>query len=409
MVETLSAQDARRIALAAQGFGRPRPRQPARHHLLSTIASLGVVQIDSVNVVSRSHYLPFFSRLGVYDRTLLEDLAWGRKPALAEYWAHEASLTPLATHPLLRWRMQDARDGVGVWKNVAKFLQTHADFIDQALAAVEQRGPMAASDLNLGAKGAGGWWGWSEGKRAMECLFWTGRLTTATRRGAFERVYDLPERVLPKAVHDAPTPDRAEACQALLKIAAAAMGVATERDLRDYFRLGVNDAREGVAALTGEGALTPVTVAGWDQPAYLWPAARRPKAIRATALLSPFDNLIWFRERTERLFDVRVRLEIYTPAHKRTHGYYVLPFLQNEAITARVDLKADRKAGRLLVLAAHGEPQADARTPMALAGELALMARWLGLEGVEVHAVGDLAPALGLAIRANAEGGSTGL
>jgi uncharacterized protein YcaQ len=409
MVETLSAQDARRIALAAQGFGRPRPRQPARHHLLSTIASLGVVQIDSVNVVSRSHYLPFFSRLGVYDRTLLEDLAWGRKPALAEYWAHEASLTPLATHPLLRWRMQDARDGVGVWKNVAKFLQTHADFIDQALAAVEQRGPMAASDLDLGAKGPGGWWGWSEGKRAMECLFWTGRLTTATRRGAFERVYDLPERVLPKAVHDAPTPDRAEACQALLKIAAAAMGVATERDLRDYFRLGVNDAREGVAALTGEGALTPVTVAGWDQPAYLWPAARRPKAIRATALLSPFDNLIWFRERTERLFDVRVRLEIYTPAHKRTHGYYVLPFLQNEAITARVDLKADRKAGRLLVLAAHGEPLADSRTPTALAGELTLMARWLGLEGVEVHAVGDLAPALGLAIRANAEGGSTGL
>ena len=409
MVETLSAQDARRIALAAQGFGRPRPRQPARHHLLSTIASLGVVQIDSVNVVSRSHYLPFFSRLGVYDRTLLEDLAWGRKPALAEYWAHEASLTPLATHPLLRWRMQDARDGVGVWKNVAKFLQTHADFIDQALAAVEQRGPMAASDLDLGAKGPCGWWGWSEGKRAMECLFWTGRLTTATRRGAFERVYDLPERVLPKAVHDAPTPDRAEACQALLKIAAAAMGVATERDLRDYFRLGVNDAREGVAALTGEGALTPVTVAGWDQPAYLWPAARRPKAIRATALLSPFDNLIWFRERTERLFDVRVRLEIYTPAHKRTHGYYVLPFLQNEAITARVDLKADRKAGRLLVLAAHGEPLADSRTPTALAGELTLMARWLGLEGVEVHAVGDLAPALGLAIRANAEGGSTGL
>lgn len=409
MVETLSAPEARRIALAAQGFGRPRPAQPGKRHLLSTIQALGVVQIDSVNVVSRSHYLPFFSRLGAYDRALLEDLAWGRKPALAEYWAHEASLTPLATHPLLRWRMQDARDGVGVWKNVAKFLHTHADFIDQALEAVDQRGPLAASELALGAKGAGGWWGWSEGKRAMECLFWTGRLTTATRRGAFERVYDLPERVLPKAIHDAPTPDRVAACRALLRIAAQAMGVATERDLRDYFRLGVADARDGVAALVAEGALVPVKVAGWDQPAYLWPEARRPRAIKAAALLSPFDNLIWFRERAERLFDVRVRLEIYTPAHKRTHGYYVLPFLQNEAITARVDLKADRKAGWLLVLAAHAESRADAETPLALAGELALMARWLGLQGVEVRPVGDLAPALGSVVESRAKGASTGL
>ncbi|ATC26205.1 winged helix-turn-helix domain-containing protein [Caulobacter vibrioides] len=409
MLETLSAPEARRIALAAQGFGRPRPAQPGKRHLLSTIQALGVVQIDSVNVVSRSHYLPFFSRLGAYDRALLEDLAWGRKPALAEYWAHEASLTPLATHPLLRWRMQDARDGVGVWKNVAKFLHTHADFIDQALKAVDKRGPLAASELALGAKGAGGWWGWSEGKRAMECLFWTGRLTTATRRGAFERVYDLPERVLPKAIHDAPTPDRVEACRALLRIAAQAMGVATERDLRDYFRLGVNDARDGVAALAAEGALVPVKVAGWDQPAYLWPEARRPRAIKAAALLSPFDNLIWFRERAERLFDVRVRLEIYTPAHKRTHGYYVLPFLQNEAITARVDLKADRKAGRLLVLAAHAESRADAKTPLALAGELALMAHWLGLQGVEVRPVGDLAPALGSVVEPRAKDASTGL
>ncbi|ATC33197.1 winged helix-turn-helix domain-containing protein [Caulobacter vibrioides] len=409
MVETLSASKARRIALAAQGFGRPRPIQPGKRHLLSTIEALGVVQIDSVNVVSRSHYLPFFSRLGAYDRGLLEDLAWGRKPALAEYWAHEASLTPLATHPLLRWRMQDARDGAGVWKNVAGFLRSHADFIDQALDAVDQRGPLAASELDLGAKGEGGWWGWSEGKRAMECLFWTGRLTTATRRGAFERVYDLPERVLPKAIHEAPTPERGEACRALLRIAAKAMGVATERDLRDYFRLSLNDAREGVAALAAEGELIPVTVGGWDQPAYLTPEARRPRAIKAAALLSPFDNLIWFRERTERLFDVRVRLEIYTPAHKRTHGYYVLPFLQNEAITARVDLKADRKAGALLVLAAHAEPQANDETARALAQELALMAQWLGLRRVEVRPVGDLSPALGSVVGSQAEDGSTRL
>ena len=395
MVETLSAKEARRIALAAQGFARPRPANPDKRRLLSTIRDLGVVQIDSVNVVSRSHYLPFFSRLGAYDRTLLEELAWGRKPALAEYWAHEASLTPFSTHPLLRWRMEDAAQGVGVWKGVAAFLRSHADFIDKALDAVAQRGPLAASELELGARGEGGWWGWSEGKRAMECLFWTGRLTTATRRASFERVYGLPERVLPRAVLATPTPDRAEACRELLKISARAMGVATERDLRDYFRLGLADARDGVASLVADGSLTPVAVKGWDQPAYLWPGARRPRAVKARALLSPFDNLIWFRERTERIFGVRVRLEIYTPAHKRTHGYYVLPFLQGETITARVDLKADRKAGKLLVLAAHAEPDADAGTAAALAEELALMASWLGLSGVDVRPSGDLAPDLG--------------
>jgi uncharacterized protein YcaQ len=399
MVEILSAKDARRIAVAAQGFGRPRPTAPGRRHILSTIEALGVVQIDSVNVVSRSHYLPLFSRLGPYDRALLEDLAWGHKPALAEYWAHEASLTPLSTLPLLRWRMADAAEGVGVWKGVAAFLRSHADFIQKALDAVAERGPLAASELELGAKGEGGWWGWSEGKRAMECLFWTGRLTTATRRGNFERVYGLPERVLPKAIHEAPTPDRADACRQLLAISARAMGVATERDLRDYFRLGLADARQGVAELVEAGILQKVAVKGWDQPAYLWPAARRPRSIKASALLSPFDNLIWFRERTERMFGVRVRLEIYTPAHKRTHGYYVLPFLQDEAITARVDLKADRKAGKLLVLAAHAEPEANGETAARLARELSLMASWLGLSAVEIRPSGDLAPSLSPIIR----------
>lgn len=402
MVETLSVKDARRIALAAQGFGRSRPVAPGRRHLMSTIEALGVVQIDSVNVVSRSHYLPFFSRLGPYDRTLLETLAWGKRPALAEYWAHEASLTPLSTHPLLRWRMEDARDGVGVWKNVSTFLRSHPDFIDQALAAVAERGPLAASELELGAKGEGGWWGWSEGKRAMECLFWTGHLTTATRRNSFERVYGLPERVLPPAIVDTPTPSRAVACRELLKIAARAMGVATERDLRDYFRLSVVDARDGVAALVADGTLSPIAVKGWDQPAYLWPEARLPRSIKATALLSPFDNLIWFRERTERMFGVRVRLEIYTPAHKRTHGYYVLPFLQDEAITARVDLKADRKAGKLLVLAAHAEPDANDDTAARLAAELSTMASWLGLSRIEVRPTGDLAPKLGSLIQVTA-------
>ncbi|WP_404979921.1 winged helix-turn-helix domain-containing protein [Caulobacter sp. BE254] len=394
MVETLSHKQARRIALAAQGFADARPVQPTRRHLIATIERLALLQIDSVNVVSRSHYLPLFSRLGAYPRALLEDLAWGRKPVLFEYWGHEASLMPLDLQPLLRWRMEDARQGVGVWKGVARFLAEHRPFIDKALAAIHERGPLSAGELELGERGQGGWWGWSEAKRATECLFWAGELTTATRRGTFERVYGLPQDVLPKAVWSAPTPSRAQAHRVLLRRAAAAMGVATERDLRDYFRMGLADARQGVAELVEAGDLTPVAVEGWDQPAYLAPGARRPRKVVANALLSPFDNLIWFRERAGRLFDIRIRLEIYTPAAKRTHGYYVLPFLQGEAITARVDLKADRKAGLLRVLSAHREPMANAETPAALAAELRLMAAWLGLAGVAVAASGDLSPAL---------------
>jgi uncharacterized protein YcaQ len=394
MVETLSHKQARRIALAAQGFADARPVQPTRRHLIATIERLALLQIDSVNVVSRSHYLPLFSRLGAYPRALLEDLAWGRKPVLFEYWGHEASLMPLDLQPLLRWRMEDARQGVGVWKGVARFLAEHRPFIDKALAAIHERGPLSAGELELGERGQGGWWGWSEAKRATECLFWAGELTTATRRGTFERVYGLPQDVLPKAVWSAPTPSRAQAHRVLLRRAAQAMGVATERDLRDYFRMGLADARQGVAELVEAGDLTPVAVEGWDQPAYLAPGARRPRKVVANALLSPFDNLIWFRERAERLFDIRIRLEIYTPAAKRTHGYYVLPFLQGEAITARVDLKADRKAGLLRVLSAHREPMANAETPAALAAELRLMAAWLGLAGVAVAASGDLSPAL---------------
>lgn len=398
MVETLSHKQARRIALAAQGFADKRPAKPTRRHLIATIERLALLQIDSVNVVSRSHYLPLFSRLGDYPRALLEDLAWGRKPALFEYWGHEASLMPLDLQPLLRWRMDDARQGVGVWKGVAKFLAEHRPFIDKALAAIHDRGPLSAGELELGERGQGGWWGWSEAKRATECLFWAGELTTATRRGTFERVYGLPETVLPKAVWSAPTPPRDEAHRILLRRAARAMGVATERDLRDYFRMGLADARQGVAELVEAGDLTPVTVEGWGQTAYLAPDVQRPRAVKANALLSPFDNLIWFRERAERLFDVRIRLEIYTPAHKRTHGYYVLPFLQGEAITARVDLKADRKAGLLRVLSAHREPAANAATAALLGAELKLMANWLGLAGVAVASSGDLAPTLAVQI-----------
>jgi uncharacterized protein YcaQ len=399
MTEKLSAKTARRMALAAQGFGKARPAAPGRRHVLSTIETLGLLQIDSVNVVSRSHYLPLFSRLGDYPRTLLEDVAWGKKPVLVEYWGHEASLMPRDLHPLFRWRMDDARTGVGVWKGVARFLDTHPDLIAKALDEIRRRGPLSAGELEIGAKkGPGGWWGWSESKRAVECLFWAGQLTTATRRTGFERVYGTPEQVLPAAILDTPTPRREDAHRALIARAAKAMGVATERDLRDYFRMGPAESRARIAELVEDGALTPAKVEGWEQTAYVAKDATRPRKIEARALLSPFDSLIWFRERAERIFDARIRLEIYTPAHLRTHGYYVLPFLQGETLTARVDLKADRKAGRLLVQAAHAQPAADDETPAALAAELRLMAGWLGLGDVEVKPSGDLAGALDAAL-----------
>jgi len=396
--DTLTAGEARRIALAAQGFGGDREAPVGKRQLVKLIERLGVVQIDSVNVVSRTHYLPAFSRLGAYPRDLLEEVAWAKKRPLFEYWAHEASLLPLATQPLLRWRMEDALNGVGTWKGIAKFLRERRDFIDRVLDEIGTRGPLSASELEMGHKGEGGWWGWSEAKRAVECLFWAGELTTATRRGTFERVYGLPEKVLPRAIQDIPTPPRADAQRELYRIAARAMGVATARDLRDYFRMPVEGAKERLAELVEAGELLPVSVKGWREQAYLDPAARRPRRIEHDALLSPFDNLIWFRDRAERMFGVKVRLEIYVPAEKRQHGYYVLPFLEGDALTARVDLKADRKAGVLIAQSAHAEPWASEDTPVKLAAELKRMAGWLGLESVRVEKRGDLAGALGAAL-----------
>ncbi|MGZ6049140.1 MAG: winged helix-turn-helix domain-containing protein [Phenylobacterium sp.] len=393
--DRLTAGEARRIALAAQGFATPRPDGPvAKRQLVKLIERLGVVQIDSVNVVSRTHYLPAFSRLGAYPREMLEAVAWGKKRPLFEYWAHEASLLPLASQPLFRWRMQDAYDGVGLWKGVARFRRENADFVDKVLETIRVRGAMPASELEIGQKGVGGWWGWSHAKTAVEGLFWTGELTTATRRGTFERVYGLPEKVLPSAVFNAPTPPRDAAQRELLKIAIGALGVATAKDLRDYFRLPVEGFKDRLAELVEDNALVPVAVQGWREQAYLDPAARWPRRVDAQALLSPFVNLIWFRERTERMFGVRYRIEIYTPAHKRTHGYYVLPFLEGDALTAKVDLKSDRKAGVLIVQASHAEPWASDATPLRLAQELKLMAGWLGLNSVRVEKKGDLAGAL---------------
>ncbi len=393
MSADISTREARRIAVAAQGLAAPRPAgAPTARRLRAMIGALGVVQIDSVNVVARSHYLPAFSRLGDYPRALLEKEAWGRKPTLFEYWGHEASLMPVALQPLFRWRMERARRG-GTWSGLARFGRERRDFIDAVLARIEREGPVTGGDFADGPRVAG-WWNWSNGKRALEWLFWAGLITTKTRRG-FERVYDLTERVLPRAVIETPTPDEADAHRALIQIAAAALGVATAGDLRDYFRMPVEGFAARVAELVEAGELAPVAVRGWRQPAYLAPGARRPRFARGAALLSPFDNLIWRRERAERLFGTRIRLEIYTPSHKREHGYYVLPFLLGETIAARADLKADRAAGILRVQAAHLEAGADAeRTAGALAGELALMARWLGLADVAVMEKGGLSTAL---------------
>jgi uncharacterized protein YcaQ len=405
MTETLSAAQARRIALAAQGFGTAAAGLNAAA-FRRTARKLGVIQIDSVNVVTRTHYLPAFSRLGAYPRDILESEAWGRKRSLFEYWGHEASLLPVETQPLFRWRMAAAEAGEDIWGSIARFGHEKSDYVDGILTEIGKRRGVTGGDFAEGPRGAPGWWSWSDGKRALEWLFWTGRITTLTRRG-FERVYDLPERALPRAVVEAPTPSPEDAQRELVRISARAMGVATAADLRDYFRLPLAESRARVQELVEAGELIPVTVKGWNKPAFLDPAARKPRRIEGAALLSPFDNLIWFRERTERLFGVRVRLEIYTPAHKREHGYYVLPLLQDEAITARVDLKSDRKGSALLVQAAWREPDANAETARILAEQLRSMAGWLGLERVEVMEKGDLSAALSEALQTTPQASMT--
>ncbi len=398
--ESLSLAEQRRIALAAQGFADPRPSGSiTRRHLQRVLQRTQLLQIDSVNVLARAHYLPLYARLGAYPRTLLEAAAWGVKKTLFEYWAHEASLLPLELQPLLRWRMARAERGEGTWGRLKPFAGERRPEAEAILQRIAADGPLAASDLE-GPKGSGGWWGWSDAKSALEWLFWSGRITTATRRASFERVYDLTERVLPSAVLDQPTPSEPDAHRQLLRLAARAHGLATAGDLRDYFRLSPGDAAPRLAELVEAGELTPVRVEGCSQPAYLDPAAQRPRRVRARALLAPFDPLIWERSRTERLFGVRYRIEIYTPADKRLHGYYVLPFLLGDRLVARIDLKADRKASRLLVQGAHAEPGAPADTASELAAELAVMAGWLGLERVEVQPSGDLAATLQAAVSA---------
>jgi len=365
--------------------------QPAavdRRHARRAFRRVGPVQLDSVNVVARAHELTLFARLGHYDR----GLPWRMQQTgdLFEYWGHEASLLPVELQPLLRWRMARAHEFA--WGGLIRLRTDQPGYVEAIFDEVREQGPLAAGELTEPGGRTGPWWGWNQGKQALEFLFWSGRLAARRRYPSFERVYDLPERLLPATVMAQPTPSEADAQRELLARAARSLGVGTAADLLDYFRL---PRRPGVRALlddlVDDGRLLPVAVEGWRHPAYLDPEARRPRRARGRALLSPFDSLIWFRERTERLFGFRFRLELYTPAARRVHGYYVLPFLVGERLVGRVDLKADRRAGVLRVPAAWSEPGIDEAAVVSdLRGELLRLADWLGLGAVEVGERGDL-------------------
>lgn len=395
----LGEGEARRLALAAQGFGDPRPSgRIDRRHVRRVLDRVGLLQIDSVNVLVRSQELPLFARLGPHARDLLTKLTAAGE--LFEYWGHEASLLPVELHPLLRWRMARAHEG-HAWKRLVELRRDRPDFVASVLAHVRDHGPIPASALDDGTARGGPWWGWKDHKVALEMLFWTGEVTARRRGASFERVYDLPERMLPAHVLAAPTPDEHDAQRELLRRAVHHLGVATAKDAADYFRIRTPLARPLLEDLVVRGDLLAAEVEGWRDAAYLDPVATVPRRVRAAALLSPFDSLVWERARTERIFGFRYRLEIYTPAPSRVHGYYVLPFLLDDALVARVDTKADRAAKLLRVPGAFAEPgHAEARTADALARELRTMAHWLSLDDVDVpaDARGDLAPLLRVAL-----------
>jgi len=388
----ISAAEARRIALAAQGMAA-RPTRATVRDVRRVIDRVAIIQVDSVNVVVRSQELPLWARIGPHARDTLPRLC--RRGVLFEYWAHEASLLPVELQPLLRWRMAEAR--TQAWKGLVRLARRDPGYVESVRAEVHARGQVIARELApttpRPARSAS-WWSWDDRKRALAYLFWAGEITAIRSATTFERVYAPLAAVLPPAVLATPTPAPDDARRALLVRAARALGVATAGDLADYFRIKLPIARPLLATLVEAGQLAAVAVEGWREPGYLHPEAAAPRAIDARTLLSPFDSLIWERRRTERVFGFRYRIEIYTPAHKRTHGYYVLPFLLGEALVARVDLKADRAAGALRVHAAFAEPGAPAATARALADELIAFAAWLGLDRIVVGRRGDLTRAL---------------
>ena len=393
MSQRIDALAARRIALAAQGFHRPRPagRIDVRHHrrLMSTI---GLLQLDSVNVLARSHYLPVFARLGAYDRAALDRFT-SHSRELFEYWGHEASLLPVETFPLFRWKMEAF--AARPWRRPRELMESHPGYIETVEQEISDRGPLTVSDLEDGGTRSGSWWGHGRGKTALEWLFATGRVTAYRRAAQFVRVYDLTERLIPAATYHSPPVERRQAHRELILRSARSHGIGTTADLADYYRLRVPAVRPILDELVGDGLLISAEVPGWRGPVYLHPDAVVPRSDRGTGLLSPFDPVVWNRDRAQRIFGFHYRIEIYVPEPRRTFGYYVLPFLLDGDLVARVDLKAHRAEGVLEVRGAFGELDVS---PASIAGplrdELALMAQWLGLETVAHGERGNLMPTL---------------
>ncbi|MGA1332214.1 MAG: winged helix-turn-helix domain-containing protein [Ilumatobacteraceae bacterium] len=397
-LDGLSVVDARRLALTAQGFGIARTRTTSStSDALAVIKKLGVVQIDSVNVLVRSQELPLFARLGDHDRAAIPKAT--ARGSLFEYWGHEAAHLPVDLQPLFRWKMDAARTGKAKHWGLTSFYEDNKSYVNRVLKHVEQNGPVTARSLSTRTEKKGTWWDWDEAKTALEYLFLTGQLMSRGRGTDFARIYDTPERVLPSRVLNAPTPSEHDARKRLLVRSAVALGVATAGDLADYYRQRPAIAKPLIAELTEEGVIREVVVDGWKEKAYVHRDATIPKQIRATALLSPFDSLVWCRPRNERLFDFHYRIEIYTPKPKRRFGYYVLPVLCGESLVGRLDMKADRASSTLLVEAAYLERGVSARSVTApVARELQSMAAWLGLEQVKVGSRGDFARPLRIAL-----------
>lgn len=387
----LSLDEARRMALAAQGFARPRPSGRVDIRALRrVIDDIGLLQIDSVNVVVRSHYMPLFSRLGAYPMSLLDDATYKRRE-LFEAWAHVASLVPVDCYPLLRHQMHSE---VPQWRNFRKWAEANKEYVDAVLEEVRERGPLTPKDLEDPGTRRGTWWMRSKGKTALEWHFRCGNLMAHSRPN-FERVYDITERVLPKEVLAKPATPEREAQREFLVLSARHHGVGTARDLADYYRLPITRSRELLHELAEEGALREVRVEGWKELAYAHPDAKAPRSIKGRALLTPFDPIVWERSRAKRLFDFEYQIEIYVPEKKREYGYYVMPFLLDGELVGRVDLKADRKAGKLHAKGVFIEEGRDERrVAQELAEELRLMAEWLELDGVRVGRRGNLAGAL---------------
>jgi uncharacterized protein YcaQ len=395
-VADLSLGQARRIALGAQGFADKRPTgRVDRRHLRRVVDRMGLIQIDSVNVLVRSQELPLFARLGPHPRTLIDDAT--RDGELFEFWTHMAAITPVELHPYLRWRMADEH----MWRGVRGLESRRPGYLDEVLAHVRDEGAIVAAELDQRVGPKGTWWDWDDGKLALELLFHQGRVAAVRRPADFARVYDLTERVLPAEILARPTPVEDDARKELIVRAARHHGVGTLADLCDYHRQLPTVCKPLAAELVEDGRLLAVDVEGWDRQAYLHPDAVIPRRITARALLSPFDPVVWRRDRAERLFGFHYRIEIYVPKSKRQYGYYVLPFLLGDELVGRVDLKADRANRTLLVQSAWGEPGFDEGFVAAeLAEELRSMAGWLGLEaGLDVAGRGDLAPALLRALR----------